>query len=272
MALRYHLPGILVAQFVQAEVALSGDVQGFVQQLRRVQPGQLLQLTQVLLAVGGAPAAQPVDTGVVAQGSEHVVQGFAGRAVHLHVATGDHGQGGGLRQLAQGAVAGHLVVAQQVADSQPYPAFAQARQLHSPGAVAVAVLPRKPDQQAALEVEDHVPQRGPVLPLGAAAPGHADQSGQLTVGRPGGCQCHQPDAFFQGELAADKQLEVRLLCRHVGLHHPRQGALVGDGQRPVAQLRRPLHQFLGMGGTAQEAVAAEAVEFGVGHDCLSGDD
>jgi hypothetical protein len=49
----------------------------------------------------------------------------------------------------------------------------------------------------------------------------------------------------------------------VGLDHPGQRALVGDGQRRVAQRRRPFHQLVGVGGAAQEAVAAEAVQLGV---------
>ena len=51
--------------------------------------------------------------------------------------------------------------------------------------------------------------------------------------------------------------------RHVGLDDTRQGVLVGNGLGGIAQRGGPLHQLVGVGGAAQEAVAAEAVEFGV---------
>ena len=50
---------------------------------------------------------------------------------------------------------------------------------------------------------------------------------------------------------------------HMGLYNAGQRALVGDGQRAITQRGSALHQFMGVGGAAQEAVAAEAVEFGV---------
>ena len=51
--------------------------------------------------------------------------------------------------------------------------------------------------------------------------------------------------------------------RHVGLDDTRQGVLVGNGLGGIAERGGPLHQLVGVGGAAQEAVAAEAVEFGV---------
>ncbi len=263
MVLRYHLLGILVAQFIQGEIAQVGNTPGFFQQGRWIELLQPVQRPQVPLAVAGASAAQLVDAGVVAQGGEYIVQGFAGGSMHLDVAAGHHRQVDVTGQAMQGGVAGDLVVAQQVADAQPYPAFAQALQLQPPGAGRRIIALRQPDQQAAFQVEDHIPQGCPVLALGAASPGHADQARQFAVGGPARRQCHQPDTFLQVELAADNQFDTQFLRRHVGFHHTCQRALVGHGQCGVAQGRGPLHQFMGMGGAAQEAVATETMEFGV---------
>jgi hypothetical protein len=152
-----------------------------------------------------------------------------------------------------------------VGDAQPHPFLAQPAQLQTPGPAGLVIIFRQPDEQAALQVKDDVPQPGPVLALGAAPPGHADQARQFAVGGAGGRQRHQLDPFCQVELAAHDQPDAVLLCRHMGFHYAGQGALVGDGQGGIAQRRRALHQLGGVGGAAQEAVAAEAVEFGVGH-------
>ena len=261
----HHLLGVLVAQLVQAELAQVGNAQRLFQQGRRVEALQLPQRAQVALAVAGPSPTQLLDAGVVPERAEHVVQGLACGGVHLHVAAGHQGQAGLPGQPAQGLVATHFVVAQQVADPQPYPPPAQAGQLQPVGPGGRVAIRGQPDQQAALEMKDHVPQTGPVLPLGAAPPGHTDQPRQLAVGGPRRRQGHQFYPLFQGEFTADDELEAQLPGRHVGLHRARQGALVGDGQRPVAQRRGLLHQLMGVGGAAQEAVTAQAVEFGVGH-------
>ena len=125
-------------------------MQGLRQQGGRVELLQLVQGAQVLLAVGQPATPQLADAGVVAQGGEHVVQGLALRAVHLHIAAGDHGQAQFAGQAVQDQVALHLVVAQQVGDTQPYPARAQAGELPTPGAAGLVVILRQPDQQAAL--------------------------------------------------------------------------------------------------------------------------
>ena len=172
----------------------------------RVKLCQLSRRTQVLLAVGSASAAQLLNTGIVSQGAENIVQWLARGAVHLHIAAGDHWQYGRRCQLAQRLVTRHFVIAQQVVDPQPYAALAQSSQLQTPGAVAIVVLTWQPDEQATLEVKDQVTQRGTVLSLGAAPACHAYQSGQFAVGCSSRRQCYQPDAFLEIEFTADNQL------------------------------------------------------------------
>ena len=262
---RHHLFRVLIAQLVQAEMAAGGDFHAGLQQLRRVQAPQTGQGAQVLLAVDQPPPPQACHTGVVAQGGKHIVQGLAAGHVHLHITAGDHGQLQRPGQSLQGQVAFHLAPGQAVGDPQPDPARAQPGQLPPVAPRRLVILLRLPDQQAALEVEDHIPQRHTVFPLGAAPARQADQPRQLPIGRPARHQGHQPDALHQVELAADDQRDTRGLCRDMGLYHPGQGALVGEGDGRIALFRRPLHQLAGMRGAAQEAVATEGVEFGVGH-------
>ena len=220
----------------------------------------------MLLAVGQPPPAQLLDTGIVAQGGEHIVQGLAPGRVHLHIAAGHHRHTQFAGQFVKAQVALHLVIAVQVRQPQPDPPLAQARQLGPVGPAGIVVKFRQPDKQAALEMEDHIPQGGPVLPLGTAPPGHADQPGKLAVGFPGGSQRHQLHPLLQVELAAHHKPDARLLRRHVGLYHPGQGTLVGNRHRRIAQRRRPLHQLMRVGSTPQETVATQAVKFGVGQN------
>ena len=119
----------------------------------------------------------------MAQGGEYIVQGFAAGTVHLHIAAGNKGSRQFARQPVQCQVAPNFIVTQQVGNPQPHPALAQAGQLQTPGPVIFVIFLWQPYQQAALEMEDHIPQTGLVFTLGAAPPGHADQPGQLTVGR-----------------------------------------------------------------------------------------
>ena len=120
----------------------------------------------------------------------------------------------------------------------------------------LVVALRQPDQQAALEVKDDIAQRHPVLALGTAPPRHADQAGQLTVRGAVRHQRHQAQPFLQQQLAADDQLDARRLRRHMGLHDAGKRAFVRDRQRAIAQRGGALHQFMRVGGAAQEAVSS----------------
>jgi len=49
-------------------------------------------------------------------------------------------------------------------------------------------------------------------------------------------------------------------------NHARDGALVGDGERAIAQLGGAMDQLFGPRGAAQEAVIGEAMQLGVAGD------
>ncbi len=62
-----------------------------------------------------------------------------------------------------------------------------------------------------------------------------------------------------------EELEPVLARRAVRAHGARDGALVGDGERRVAEFGRTFDEFLRVRGAAQEAEVGEAVQLGVAH-------
>jgi hypothetical protein len=50
----------------------------------------------------------------------------------------------------------------------------------------------------------------------------------------------------------------------MGADHARQRVVVGDGEGPIAQLRRPPRQLIRMGRSLQEGVVRLAVQLGIG--------
>jgi len=110
---------------------------------------------------------------------------------------------------------------------------------------------------------------GVVAALLGAPARDGDPLRQVAVAAPRGGQHHQPhrdaaDAGLQPHLGADDQRQAALGGLLVGVHHARERALVGDGQRGVAQRGGARHQFLGRRGAGEEAEVAAAVQFGVG--------
>ena len=203
VTLRHDFLGVLVTQFIQAEIAQPRDAQGFIQQGRGVEPLQFVQGTQVLLAIAQPPPAQLGDAGIVMQRSEHVMQRLAGGHVHTHIAAGHHGNGKLMSQRLQREVALHLIVAQQVTHAQPKALLAQPLELQAIGVTVLVIALRQPDQQAALQVKDHIAQCNTILALGAAPPRHADKARQFAVRRPRRHQRHQAQPFLQHQFTAD---------------------------------------------------------------------
>ena len=176
MTIGHDLFGVLVAQFVQAEVALAGNTLGFVEQCLGIKALQLRPTAKMLLGIGQASTTQLCHAAVMAQGIHHIMQGFAGRAMHLHIATGHQGKLQVVAQNLQSAIAVQFVVAQQVVHTDPHALAAKARKLAAVTAGALGVVAGQPDQQAALEMKNHIAQCHVVLALGTAPSSQADQS------------------------------------------------------------------------------------------------
>ena len=69
---------------------------------------------------------------------------------------------------------------------------------------------------------------------------------------------------MQREFRSDDEPESAFLRRSVCAHDPRERALVGDGERLVAERLGALHQLFRMRGAAQEREIGAAVQLGVG--------
>ena len=102
--------------------------------------------------------------------------------------------------------------------------------------------------------------------------GKRDELAEIAVAGTRGGQQDECRAVCERDLGAVDQLEVarcrvafdRLAQRQVGARGTGERAFVGDGERRVAERDRPLDQFLGVRGAAQEREVADAVQFGVG--------
>jgi hypothetical protein len=87
---------------------------------------------------------------------------------------------------------------------------------------------------------------------------------QVAVARPIGGEQHEPHIVDERDLAADDELQARILRREVRADDTRERAFVGDGERRIAQRVCALDQFLRMRCAAQEGKIRPAVQLGVG--------
>ena len=83
--------GIFVAQFVEREGELAGEVQRFLDRLRRVaeQPRHFLRRLQEAFGIGGEPAPGAVDHDLLADAGEHVGERAAVGVMEVHVVDRD---------------------------------------------------------------------------------------------------------------------------------------------------------------------------------------
>jgi hypothetical protein len=97
-----------------------------------------------------------------------------------------------------------------------------------------------------------------------------NQGGQTAVRGAVRRQQHQLGAVAKPHLGADDEPDTALLRGEMRAHDPGQRALVGEGNRRVAELRRLEHQLLRVGGALQEAEIGQAVQLGVAGRGLGG--
>ncbi len=105
-------------------------------------------------------------------------------------------------------------------------------------------------------------------PVPGARPLLSQEAPEEGGGAPGGRLRPPLQPFHRGGLDRDLGPGDRLdplALREAGeLHGPVEAVVVGEGQGRVAQLLRPQHQLLGVGGPVQEGEARVAVELDVG--------
>ena len=270
---------VFVAQFLKRERAAAGHHQRLGQRLRRIEAGQPHARAQVLLGVAGQFVAALGHGLAGADAGQRVVQRFARAQVHLHLAQRHDGQPGGLGGVDdRGAV---QVVAGPMQQGQPYPGAAgkgarqPARLLRQ--AVGVGAVGGTQDGQAFGQVAQVGVARGrmgevfggqPVLALGSPGAGQGDELRQIAVAFAGLRQQGQAQRRGVGrgaqlEGGADQQRQVAGLGLHVGADRARQRALVGDGQRRVAQFGGAGDQLFRMRGALQEGEVGLALQLGV---------
>ncbi len=118
----------------------------------------------------------------------------------------------------------------------------------------------QPQDEAPIEARLQVRPLQPVAALGTAPARPRDQMRQISVPLAICRQHHQPHPIHEPQLTADNQVQAAGLGLAMGSHNPRQGALIGQGECPVAQLPGPAHQFLRVRGRRQEGVVGAAVQ------------
>ena len=101
------------------------------------------------------------------------------------------------------------------------------------------------------------------------AAGRGEQAAEAAVGGAVAGIAEEREAAGEIEPRARQEPQAPRLRRDslrcdVGAHGAGQGVAVGDADGGEPELRRPLHQFVGVGGAAQEAEVAHRLQLGVG--------
>jgi hypothetical protein len=103
----------------------------------------------------------------------------------------------------------------------------------------------------AVRVPGHLLERR--LGLSAVADvGGGDEPAQVGVAAPVLAQQGQVRASLEGDLAAGDRPHAHLAGRMGEGQGAREAVVIGQGERVVAERRRPGRQFIGLGGAVQE--------------------
>ncbi len=289
---RHQLLRVFVLQLGEREAARPRHHQRVLQPLGLVQARQARARAQVLLGVGRERGAAFAHRALQARGGERVLQGLARAQVHQHVAGGDDAQAAQLRDALDHRTQRVVARAQQQLERDR-----GARAVVEPGLEphrlveqrlealrGIGQQQREAARQAGEEgcvghVTFDIAGMREVLPLGRAAPRHGDPVRQVAVAATRLREHHEARAGRQAHLRADDQARQRMRRRgglaaraqaralafdlEVRAHHAGERALVGEGQRRVAELPGALHQLAGVRRPAQEAEVAAAVQLGV---------
>ena len=262
MAFRYQFAWIGVAQFVETEATALGDAQALGQRFGRIDRRQCLPGSQVVLAIGEQAPAGLGHGAVVADRSQHVLQGAAAAHVHVHIAGGHQPQAvvdGLLLQVGQ-----HLFVVRATVQFQRQPQ-AVGEHLFQPVDVGLACRTFLAKQAAKSGcIVGKVLTQASVLSFLRPSPGGGDQLAQGLVAGQRLAQQHQLRPVFDLHFCADHQPHTGFLRRLVSTHDPGQRAFVGDRQRGIALFLCALEQLLCRRGPALEGEGGQAMQFRIG--------
>jgi len=133
--------------------------------------------------------------------------------------------------------------------------------------------------EAARDAVGEVGRLEPVAALGRPPPGAGDELGKIAVARAIGREEHQAGIVLgpaagglprpevaQREFRTHQQGQAGGARLQVGAHDTGERTFIRDRERGVAERLRPVDEFFGMGGAAQEREVRDAVQLGVGGD------
>ncbi len=243
------------------------DLQRLRQQLRRIQPRQPAALTQMPLTVGIQAGTGLRQRHAMADGRQCILQAAARAHMHVHIPAGHQ---------RHRAVPADVQQLRQVlpirALEQQFHGDPQICRQSSCAATAVAATtgtaPGSHRIRQSCKMPLHILARQMIAALRRRTPAVGDQRAQARIAVAIGRQGDKLQATGKREFRPDDELQgcapSHLLHRHVRPHHARHRTLIGDGQRAVAELLRPLHQLRGSRCAAQEGEVAEAVQLRIG--------
>ena len=190
-----------------------------------------------------------------------VLQGAPPTSVHVHIAAGHCRDSQFARQGQQRSQPSGIVLAAMQLDRQPQ-AFGEG--LFQPVALFEIIdRVRHPQRQQPRQGFAEVFAQHLILAFLRAAPRSGNQSAQGLVTLEVFHQQHQFRAVLDAHFAADDQRQLHGFGRLPGADDTGQGAFIGDRQRLIALLFRPLKEFEGTGSTALETEVRQAVQLGI---------
>ena len=232
------------------------------EQLARVQPLEPCALAQIALAVGVEPLAELRDRLVQTDGGERILQAAASAQMHVHIAARDEPDAAFGADARESGEAPRVLPFTQQLHRDPHPAgeaCGEPAQL-----TRLRPCRRQPQDEALLGAEClKILARECVSPLDGRAAAAGDEPAQLPVALPVDGERDELQAAAEAELRADDEFQLTAFRCHVRPHDARHRALVGEGERAVAERIGLLDELVRMRRTAQEGEVRDAMQLRV---------
>ena len=263
---RHRLVGILVGEFVEAETAEAGDFEAPRDSLlvAAEESCDLGSVLEVALGIGDEAPARFRHGHMLADGCQHVLQRPAFGAVVVDVVGGQQRRAGALRQRGQAAEAGAVAAPVEHVRGEVERAVMRAAEA---GEFRLEIfaprLRRQRDQKLSLGIGKQVLPVQHASALGRAPLAESKQPAEAPVGGAVAGIAEQRGAAREVEPRAGQQADAGPLRRHMGANRAGERVAVGDADGRKPEPRGLLHQFLRMGGAAQEAEIADRLQFRV---------
>ena len=119
--------------------------------------------------------------------------------------------------------------------------------------------------QEAHGVFGEVVERQPAFSFGGVAPATGKEPAEPAVGGAVGRQENHRRCIDGSDFGANQKFQRRRFRRDVRPHDPGETVAIGDGQCPIPQPQRRLHQLVGMRSSFQERKVRPAMQLGVCH-------